>query len=269
MEGCTEWANTSFQYKTITEYDSLVCTPSTMATKKLHGRTLRTEMRLISHVRLVSNFSPNGDYPGCGYPTLTDISARVGYLGRVSHGAPRRVAKRDGADAFKRATTHPDCVAILRTEFTGLELGFPEDIVFLWAALPFGWSASPGYFQAWDRLVTHLRGMCKPSSPLAGNFPFSPLMFVDEAMIVDVDLPSRLEQTGDAWGCCCETVLGKGSVRTKEEIEGSWENEQILLGFQVNVETEKSAYQMLTLRAPTLCCIDRAFTHAIRLYYLK
>ena len=42
--------------RTVTENDKIICTPSTLATKKLPGRTLSTEMRSISDVRLVNNF---------------------------------------------------------------------------------------------------------------------------------------------------------------------------------------------------------------------
>ena len=79
--------------RTISEYDQLVCTPSTLATKKLPDRTLSTDMGLISDVRLVKNFRDKEDYHRCINPSLADLSTRVGYLDRCFPGAPRKVTK--------------------------------------------------------------------------------------------------------------------------------------------------------------------------------
>ena len=38
-------------------------------------------------------------------------------------------------------------------------------------------------------------------------------MFVEDAMVIDVDFPDRLEQSANAWEHCCEMVLGGWSVR--------------------------------------------------------
>ena len=225
--------------RTISEYDQIACTPSTLVTKKMPDRTLSTDMRLISDVRLINNFCDKEDYPQCINPSLEDIATRVEYLDRCFPGVPRRVTKRDVNDAFKRVATHPDCVSILCTEFPGSELGLEFDLVFFWLALPFGWSASPGYFQNCARLVTLLHCMRKPVSPLTGLLSFASLMFVDDAMLIDVDLPGRLEQSAQVWEHCCEMVLDHDSVSDKKKVvEGTWEEEHILLGFHVNVESK-------------------------------
>ena len=114
---------------TVTEYDKIISTPSTLVTKKLPDRTLSTEMRLISDVRLFNNFCDKNDYPGCVNPTLSDLAVRVESLARNFPGVPRKVTKRDVSEAFERVATHPDCVSILRTEFPGAELGFAHDVV--------------------------------------------------------------------------------------------------------------------------------------------
>ena len=109
---------------TVSDYDQISHTPSILATKKMHDRTLSTEMRLISGVRLVNNFRDKEDYPKCINPTLIDLAARVEYLGRCFPGIPRRVTTRDVDDAFARVATRPDCVAILCTEFPWGNLGW-------------------------------------------------------------------------------------------------------------------------------------------------
>ena len=223
--------------RTITEHDKIVCTPSTLVTKKLPGRTLSTEMRLISDVRLVNNFCDKNDYPACENPTLADLVQRVEMLDRNFPGVPRRVTKRDVSEASKRVSTHPGCVSISCTEFPGKDIGLAHDIVFFWLALPFGWSASPGYFQTCARVIAKLHCAHRPLSPVTGSFPFISHMFVDDAMIIEVDFPGRLEQSVNARESCCEMLLGAGSVsEDKKRIEGERSESAILLGFHVNVE---------------------------------
>ena len=222
--------------RTVAEFGRIICTPSTLATKKLPGRTLSTEMRLISDVRLINNFCDKNDYPACENPSLVDLAQRVEALGRNFPGVHRKTTKRDANEAFKRVATHPDCAAILRTEFPGSELGPPYDVIFFWLALPFGWSASPGYFQTCARLITKLHCAYRPLSPSAGNFPFVSHMFVDDDMLIEVVFPDRLEQSANAWEHSCDMVLGTGSVSMKMKIEGEWLDEAILLGFHVNAE---------------------------------
>ena len=128
--------------------------------------------------------------------------------GRNFPGVPRRVTKRDVSEAFKRVSTHPDCVFILCTEFPGNELGLAHDIVLFWLALPFGWSASPGYFQTCARLITKLHCAHRSLSPVTGNFPFISHMFVDDAMLIEVDFPGRLEQSLNALGVVLRNGVG-------------------------------------------------------------
>ena len=141
------------------------CVPhTTLVAKMLPGGTLSADMRLISDVRLINNFCDKSDYPSCVNPSLVDIARRAGCLERNFSGATRRVTKRDVIDAFKRVSTHPDCASILCTEFPGADLGLPQDII-VFSALPFGRSASPGYFQACARMVTKLHPAYQPASP--------------------------------------------------------------------------------------------------------
>ena len=202
---------------TITEYDAIVCTPSIRVAGKLPGRTLPTEIRLISDVRIGNNFCDEIDYPTCENPPLVDIAQRVGSLDRNFPWRPRRLIKRDSGDAFKRAATRPACVCILRTEFPGEELGPPRDIVVWRSACPVGRSASPGYFQPCARLVTTLQCAYRPVSPLVGNIHLKSHMFAGEAMIVDVFSPLRLEQAAQnspptRWDIAATLCWGMGPL---------------------------------------------------------
>lgn len=64
------------------DYDQIFCTPPTLVTKKMPGRTLSTEMRLIQDVRSVSIFCDKADYIRCANPTPEDLAARVKYMDR-------------------------------------------------------------------------------------------------------------------------------------------------------------------------------------------
>ena len=119
--------------RTVSDFDKIMRTPSTLVAKKLPDRTLSTEMRLIADVRLINNFCDKTDYPACENPSLAGLAQRVGLLDRNSPDTPRRVTKIDANEAFRRVATHPDCVSILRTEFPGAELGH------LLTSCCFGW----------------------------------------------------------------------------------------------------------------------------------
>ena len=141
---------------------------------------------------------------------------------------------------LKRVATRPDCASILCTEFPGADLGLPRGIAIFWLALPFGRSASPWYFQSCARLVAKLHRAYQPVSPMVGVVPFVSHMFAGDAMIVEVDLPQRLEQAANAWGHCCGAGIGNGSVSEKEKrVGGEWAEEAILLGCHVNVQTKR------------------------------
>ena len=196
-------------------------------------------MRLISDVRLINNFRDKADYPACENPSLVDLAQRVEFLERNPPDIPRRATQSDANEAFKRVATHPDCVSILRTEFPGDELCLPNDVVLVRLELPFGWSASPGYFQSCDRLITKLHCEYRPVSPLTGNIPFVSHMFVDDAMIIDVDFPDRLEQSSNALG----EILRDGFRRTASQRQEKTNRRTMgylfhFLGFHVNVVRE-------------------------------
>lgn len=162
-----------------------------MVRKKLHGRALSAERRSIPDVWSANNYCDKEAYRACVNPTLRDIATRVGFSDRFPPGVTRSVTKMDVNGASERVGTHPDCVSALRTEFPGGELCMPADIIFLRPTLPFGWSASPGHFQASAQLTTRLRRMRRPVSPLVGNLTCASHMFADDAMIGDVDLSHR------------------------------------------------------------------------------
>ena len=195
-------------------------------------------MRSISDVRLVNNYCDKNDYPACENPALVDLAHRVEMLDRNSPAVPRRVTERDVSEAPKRVANHPDCVSILRTEFPGNELGLAHDIIFSGLR-----RLSVGlHLRIIPRHVRVTLPNCTVliiHSPVAGNSPFLPHMFVGDAMIIEVDFPGRLEQSVNAWGSCCEKVLGLSSASEyKKKVEGEWLESAILSGFRSDVESK-------------------------------
>ena len=181
-------------------------------------------MKLIPYVGLIINFCEKSDYPQCANPSLSDVATRIEFLDRRCPVIHRRVTKRDIVDASKRAPAHPYFSAILCVEFEGSDLGPPGDIVFMWTVLLFGWSAAPGYFQCCARLISLLHCLHKPVSPITGARTFSSHMYVDDVMVVEVDLPQRFAQSADVVANCCNMVLGASEVREREKkkkIEGN------------------------------------------------
>lgn len=114
------------------------------------------------------------------------------------------------------------------------------DLISMWLALPFGGSASPGYFQDFAGLITSLHCLHQPVSPIMGSLAFASHMFVDDAMIIEVGLPGRMDQSARVWAQCCVTVLDSGAVSDKKKrAEGTWGGgTHIFLGFRVNVASE-------------------------------
>lgn len=102
------------------------------------------------------------------------------------------------------------------------------DLIFMWLAFPFGWSASPGYFQACAGLIAFLHCLHRPVSPIDGFHTFASHMFVGDAMIIDVALPARLDRSARAWGHCFESVSDTGSVSDRQKmVERTWEEGRI------------------------------------------
>lgn len=88
-------------------------------------------------------------------------------------------------------------------------------LVFIWWAFPFGWSESPGYFRACAGLITFLRFLHNPMSPITGLLTFASHMSVGDAIIIDVDFPWRLGRSDKVREQCYEQVLDVGTVRDK------------------------------------------------------
>ena len=130
--------------------------------------------------------------------------------------------------------------AILCTEFGGqfFGTGHDEAVVFLYLFPPFGWRASPGYFSLVGNAITAAHSDCTPrANERGGNGQSESQIFADDAIFIEPKMGYRLENVAWCWEYVCCRMLGPPAInREKLDLEGKWEESQIILGFDVNVE---------------------------------
>ena len=130
--------------------------------------------------------------------------------------------------------------AILCAEFGGSFFGMePEEtVVFLYLVLPFGWRASPGYFSLVGGAITLAHSNFAPrDSDRDGIEHFESQIFSGDAIFIEPTMGLRLANVVGCWEYVCRRILGSTSINLdKLTEEGDWQESQIILGFEVNVE---------------------------------
>ena len=218
----------------------LIATPATTAQKRLPDRTLSTDFRIISDLRYTNLFCDKSDYPEVRVTDMEKIAERLVALEMRWPGLRTLCNKRDIDSAFKRIRVHPDASEILRTEFRAELFGIDDPdatLIFLYLVLPFGWRASPGYFsRLGEGISTSHREYQSGHPERDGKDHFDPLLFVGDAIFIEPSLGHRQEMVVGCWEYICKKLLGASAVNDeKKDIEGSWQETHILLGFEVNV----------------------------------
>lgn len=118
-----------------------MCTHSMLTAMKLPDRTTPCGKRLISDVRLISDWGDKHDYPRVNTPKLEDAATHVWKLKRGYPDVPAKGEKLDFGASFKRLSVRPGACVILAAEFEGERAESPDEIIMMRPALPFGWSA--------------------------------------------------------------------------------------------------------------------------------
>ena len=104
-----------------------IATPTTMAQKRLPGRTLPDDYRVISDLRFTNLHCDKADYPEV---KLTDIRKIAEKSVATKLRWPRVTAlcnKRDIDAAFKRVRVRPDMCIILCAEFEPPKQGIEDE----------------------------------------------------------------------------------------------------------------------------------------------
>ena len=155
--------------RTVGSDPKILASPSTLVPKRLPDRTMSNDKRLIADLRSVNNYTKKEDYHAMTVPNIATLAKRVEMLKRRSPGKQLVCTKRDIDSACRRVNLHPDASIIMCTEVLGSEIGLPDDPMFYYLALPFGWNGSPGCFALVTDFMKEVIAGYKSSTPSVGN----------------------------------------------------------------------------------------------------
>ena len=243
--------------------------PAPMKTtrKKMPGRTISEDVRIIFDLRLPNLFCTKSDYPDIAITDLREAAERVIALRRTWPHIKLTCCERVIDASFKRIRVHPDMCIMLCTEF-GLEhFGGERSVYLMYLTPPFGWR---GIILFGSRGRNH-----QGSSPVysskqdeGGAQNLSSMLYAGDAIFIEPCLGLRPEVTVTCWEHLRRGLLGQDALnaeKLEEEEEGDWKENQILLGFEVGVNSLRIA-----LPTPKIAhaseVIDRdVFTHGNRI----
>ena len=148
------------------------------------------------------------------------------------------LCKRDIEGAFNRIFIRPDLSKLMMPELEGARLGFNQNVVVSHLVLPPGWIDSPAYFQLAGVAIQALHeSYGVEDQGWSGMGHFSSFIYVGDAIWVANAFGCRLSTSIEAWEWACERILNIGSVsQRKVDLEGSWETNALILGFEVDTE---------------------------------
>ena len=113
-----------------------------------------------------------------------------------------------------------------------------SDLVRFCLFTPFGWGGSPSHFARFGDSVTisHRRfGLSIRNTLLQHSL--RPALYVDDGILVEVDIAGRLQVTTQCWERLTIGILGTEALNEDKLIEeGAWGAQQILLGFVFNMD---------------------------------
>ena len=224
--------------RAILETDKIICFPTTTVRKRLPDRRWSEERRPIWDGRLPNLFIRKDDYFSPVLPTIKDIADHIISLKRAYPNVPLKCTKRDINAAFRQIRLHPDACALLPTEFCGLHMGLDFDLIIGYLVLPFGWTGAPGVFAIIAETITRYHTLICPSNCLwAGDQNFRSHLFADDGILIEPDLPDRLEQSAAVWEEGSFMVIGDDAMNAEKlGIEGLWSSKQIVLGYELDLE---------------------------------
>ena len=154
-------------------------------------------------------------------------------------GVPLKVTERAVASAFRLLRLHPALSLVMVTEFPPTHMQLGRDLVSSYLAIPFGWNGSPARCARFGDAITMARMKCGLSPPNANLMlhSFRSVLYFDDGIFVEANVPGRLFATTQRWGHLTTGVLGREDINLdKLGEEGKWGSQQILLGFTFNLD---------------------------------
>ena len=226
----------------------LLASPSTTVAKKLPGRTVSPEKRLIWDGGRVNIHCPKTDYWHLDTPDIQELAVWVAQIKAEFPGIDVVGAKRDIDAAFTRVRVHPDSARMFATEFC-LGPRKEDNLIFMYIVSPFGFTGSPGIFGRVTMGVGWLHQQTGPMNPIRdGAWRFRSLIFVDGGMFLEPNIGTRPAQSVACFEHGARLLLGDSAISEKKlKLEGEWTQELLLLGYHVNL-----AMDTITMPGPKL-----------------
>ena len=128
---------------------------------------------------------------------------------------------------------------MLCTEFDLKHFGGEGSVYLMFLKLPFGWRGSPAYFSVVGEGISKAHRMYTPQNKIRdGAQNLNSLLYVDDEIFIDPCLGLRPDVTVTCWEYLCKGLLGQDALGDDKLLEeGEWQESQILLGFEVNVNS--------------------------------
>ena len=210
--------------------------PSTTVAKKLLGRTISADKRVILDARRVNLKCPKIDYWPLVAPTLEDLARRYCSLGSSAPGIWAVGTKRDIESASTRCRLRPGSSVMFGTEFS-LCVSNGDNILFFYLDLPFGFTGSPGIFGRLTQAAQWFHRLRAPPVPSWNEeAPPHADVFAGDGMFIELTIGDRPQIAVETWGRGARLFRGLTCISERKLKDGGpWEDEA-LLGSHVNLK---------------------------------
>ena len=133
---------------------------------------------------------------------------------------------------------HPALALVMVTEFPANHVNLPGDLVCFYLAMPFGWNGAPSHFAVFGGAIAGAHVRCGLHQPVTlMRHSFRSMMYVDDGIFIEIAAPERMLATTLCWERLTKGALGPTAINgDKLGTEGTWETQQILLGFAISLE---------------------------------
>ena len=149
-----------------------------------------------------------------------------------------KIFKRDIRNAFKRASLHPEHIAIFCHQLEAQASGLNHDATVGGIALPFGFAASPAIFAMGTDAIqrAHRRYRARDGSWSGWEARYAEI-FVGDAIFVEAAMGNILPATVNCWKHSFRGLFGHDIINEENVmLEGSWNTKGFALGFEIDTE---------------------------------
>ena len=205
---------------------TVVSSPFSRATKQNTDRTVSTEGRFCHDLRdPVNTETDPATVPRVVLNNHKEVARCALRWKARCPGVSLGLAYRDVKGAFKRVWVSPEDVELMATDLPGDPAGFAEAIIAVFLVLTFGWTGSPGHWQAWAEAIRVWHCACAPKQAWRdGPEPFESFMVVDDGALVEPRLGDRQELSASTWGGCLTRLLGDQALNEEKKLKRASSN---------------------------------------------